>query len=499
MNIKENKDYKENKDKDINKNKKNDTIPSRINFIKELLGGNTLRPIIDYNNVDLATEQFTNPNKCHNIDSDNTSQLSKSTKTSLNKQVLDFYEIIDKIGGKLLYIKSGTTGHTFKGIIDSNDLKEDLNQEDLNKNLSKNLSKENLSKENLSKNLSNNIINYAVKVVAYPKKEKYGNIHDLSRPENAEIMMIRLLSYFVIKKQTPHIVLPIATFDTSIQPFVTLIKDNVVDDSNKRYLEFIEKYNDKQYHSQVSILISEWANRGDLLDFMRKYYKEFTPIHWKVIVFQLISVLAVIQSKYPAFRHNDLKANNVLVHKLKQRGNTYSYTVNKVLYTVPNIGYQVKIWDFDFACIPGIVENSKVSAKWSEDINVSPVQNRYYDIHYFFNTLIKKGFFPEIMTENSVPKELKEFINRIVPEKLQSESKLVSKRGRILTNKEYFLPDDILKKDIYFEEFRIANKVKNNLNNNLNNNNLNLLNLNTNTNTDIDQLIYEDYKKNLKK
>ena len=67
-------------------------------------------------------------------------------------------------------------------------------------------------------------INYAVKVVAYPKKEKYGDLNDVRRPENAELMMIRLLSYFVVKKQTPHIVLPIGTFYTSIKPFINLIE-----------------------------------------------------------------------------------------------------------------------------------------------------------------------------------------------------------------------------------------------------------------------------------
>ena len=42
---------------------------------------------------------------------------------------------------------------------------------------------------------------YAVKVVAYPKKEKYCSIYDIRRPENAELKMLKALSYFVIKKR----------------------------------------------------------------------------------------------------------------------------------------------------------------------------------------------------------------------------------------------------------------------------------------------------------
>ena len=466
----------------INNNfKKQDTINTRIKSIGDLLANNKLQPIVDYKNNNLETEQFTNPNSYRHIESNSpesplshASHISQDNKSSdtriaLNKNMYDFYDIITKIGGRLKYIKSGTTGHTFKG-----EIKDDNDE---------------------------TISSYAVKVVAYPKKERYGDIHDLSRPENAEIMMIRLLSYFVVKKQTPHITLPMGTFNTDIKPFLTLVEDGIVDKDNKKYIEFVDKYKKEDYyHPVVSILINEWANRGDLLDFIRKYYKEFTPTTWKVIFFQIISVLAVIQSKFPSFRHNDLKANNILIHKLKQRGNTLSYIVNKQSYYVPNIGYQIKIWDFDFACIPGIVDNTKVSSKWTENINVTPEQNRYYDLHYFFNTLIKPGFFNEFMKDSCVPKEAQDFINRIIPTKLQNESKYVSARGRILINKEFYIPDEILKKDEYFKEFREAAKINklNKVNHNLKTKTEVLVDNVTDNVTDLDKLLYDDYKKNIK-
>ena len=408
--------------------RKYDTIPFRMDFIKELLQENELEPIINFD--DLSTEKYIHPNGYSCIKEDDTNAFGGSSsgtndsnydmRSIINKQKYDFCKVINGIGGKLRYMKSGTTGHTFKGII--------------------------ITDGGVS-------VNYAVKVVAYPKKEKYGDLNDARRPENAELMMIRLLSYFVVRKQTPHIVLPIGTFYTSITPFINLIEGNYVDNENKRYQEFIDKYKNNVYYDTVSILISEWANRGDLLEFIRKNYKEFTTLHWKVIFFQIISVLAVIQSKFPSFRHNDMKANNVLIHKIAQRGTIFSYVVCKKKYFVPNIGYQIKLWDFDFACIPGIVENAKVSAKWTDEINVKPTQNRYYDMHYFFNTLIKKGFFPELIEDPSISMEIKDFINRIVPKKYQSGD-YVTKRGRILANDEYLMPDDVLRNDPFFEEFR---------------------------------------------
>ena len=395
----------------------NDSIPFRINFIKELIRTNELKPLVNFDLTD--TENFIK--KKDNSDSNEYSSVkSHDTRNSLNKKMLDFNSVISQIGGKLLYVKSGSTGHTFKGIMDINN-------------------------DNLS---------YAVKVVAYPRKENYGDIYDTRRPENAELMMIKLLSYFVIKKQTPHIILPMATFYTSITPFVNLIKDDIVDEENKKYKEFIDKYKAGEYHDKVSILISEWATRGDFLDYVRKHYKNFKLIHWKVFFFQIISTLAVIQSKFPSFRHNDLKANNILVTKVpKKDGSMSIYKVNSSEYIVPNIGYQIKFWDFDFACIPGIIDNAKVAADWTKQINVIPEKNRYYDLHYFFNTFIKKGFFSQFIEEDCIPQEAKDFVNRIVPKKFQ-EGKYVHKRGRILIKDEYILPDDVLKKDPFFAQFR---------------------------------------------
>merc|ERR1712227_67802 len=71
-------------------------------------------------------------------------------------------------------------------------------------------------------------------------------------------------------------------------------------------------------------------------------------------------------------------------------------------------------------------------------INVIPKQNKYYDVHYFFNTLIKKGFVHGIMTSDNVPQEVKDFINRILPKKYQNNPKLIELKkiiNRKLTQK----------------------------------------------------------------
>lgn len=388
--------------------KKFKQIPRRIELIEGMIKDKVVDTMVNFKNEE--------------IDENNLLVSSnEDIRELMPKKYIDFSKAIKDLGGKLLYIKSGSTGHTFKGVYPPPN---------------------NESKPN-----------YAVKIVAYPRKENYGDMFNVKRPENAELLMIKLLSYFVRKNQTPHVILPITTFNTSIKPFISLPKDNIV--SNKKFDQFVKKYKKGEYYDNVSVLISEWANSGDLLDYIKKNYKDLKTKHWRAIFYQFLSTLAVIQDKYPGFRHNDLKANNLLVHKIpiQKENNKFKYKINGQVYIVPNIGFQIKLWDFDFACIPGIVDNSKVEADWTDRINVKPVQNRYYDVHYFFNTLTKKGFFPEFWTHDSISEKVRDFVTRVVPLKF-TKGKLVTERGRILTNEEYLTPDTILKTDPFFKVMR---------------------------------------------
>jgi len=78
----------------------------------------------------------------------------------INKKNINSDELFNYLGKNLEYIKSGSTGHTFKGI--------------------------------------SNSYNYAVKIVPYIKKDIYGNEYSPTRPENAELLILKNLSSFVI-------------------------------------------------------------------------------------------------------------------------------------------------------------------------------------------------------------------------------------------------------------------------------------------------------------
>jgi serine/threonine protein kinase len=379
---------------------------SRIEYVKNILEGCNLKPII-------------------NLDSYN-NDMTKNYR--LNKKIMDIKELILSMNIKLKYLKSGTTGHTFKAI----------------------------------SRIDKNIV-FAVKVCAYPRDD-YGGINNMSRPENAEILMLKLLSDFVINKYTPHFVLPIYTFNTSITNFIKIPSHiiNLNDEKNEMYRKFIERYHEGEFEDIVSVLISEWCNGGDLLDYIRHNYTSMALRDWKVIIFQILFTLALVHEKYPSFRHNDMKANNILVHhtnvKNDKSKNYYRYRLENVAFIIPNIGLQIKIWDFDFACIDGIVENNKVNSEWTRKINITKKKNQYYDMHYFFNTLISKRFFPQFY-EGGAPKKIVDFVHRIIPKRFRNGGPDVNKKGRIQVDTEHTTPRKVIMYDELFENYRFDNSL----------------------------------------
>lgn len=356
---------------------------------------------------------------------------NKSSSISSYKCYVErILSILISIKAKMKYISSGSTGHFFKGVI----LK-DINQPIDNKN--------------------NIICYFALKMTPYLKCSKYKDIYEINRPENTELHMLKCLSYFVLDGQTRHLLLPVQSFYCPIKEFIKMMNVHQFIDDKDRYKTFINNYKNNRYENIVSVMITELASEGDLLNYIRHNLTHIKPLHWKIFFFQILSVLAIIQLQFPSFRHNDLKANNILLHKdvMAKR----EYRINHKTYLTPSFNLLIKIWDFDFACIPGYVDNIKVKEKWTQSINITTIQNRYYDIHFFFSTL--QMFLSKVWNEKFIDKDTLDFVNDVVPA-LYKSSKKANDKGRLLVNDEFITPLYLIENHKYFDEFRY-NNIKN--------------------------------------
>lgn len=272
---------------------------------------------------------------------------------------------------------------------------------------------------------------YSIKEVVFQNLGTYNTlIHNPDRYENVEIRMLQFLSSFVFSHATPHINIPIMSF--ICEPSAHLSDRQRNELSTKRYI------------------ISELANYGNMYGYVRSNLRKWknNPVVWKVLFFQILSTLAIIHRYYPNFLHNDFKLDNLLVRSTTKDGgggDHYQYTVNGVTYYIPDVGFQVLMWDFDFSCIAGIIDNDKVIAMIDEDdANLVCHRNQYYDIHMCFGLMNKYW-------GDSMPDSITDWLNEYL---LTDQIPSAERDERILESIEYTTPAALLDNN-FFDEFRI--------------------------------------------
>lgn len=228
-----------------------------------------------------------------------------------------------------------------------------------------------------------------VKLVPIRKQLDDFHIPERMCQEDMEVYTHNLFNDFLNKNQTPHINRMIKCMKSKNEELKNMIKDYIIPNDDKGNL-LVKRFNKNKYTNDMYVIISEHANRGNFLDFLIKNSAKMEFVHWKVFLFQIVSVLNVIISKYPTFIHGCFCCRNILVQKNSPSCIT-SYKINNKIYKVPNFGYYLKINDFDAVNFTGILENLK--------------QTHNSDIKSLFLELLKLG-------ENKIiiPKDVKFFL-----------------------------------------------------------------------------------------
>ena len=101
----------------------------------------------------------------------------------------------------------------------------------------------------------------------------------------------------------------------------------------------------------------------------------------KSLLFQIIHTLISIQYKYPGFRHNKLNIDNIMLYLKKANQSFTKYFVGKQTYFIPNLGFDVKIFNFIHSSIEEFIFNSDIPKDQNK-------KNRYYDIKTFLIDLL---------------------------------------------------------------------------------------------------------------
>ena len=255
------------------------------------------------------------------------------------------------------------------------------------------------------------------------------------------------LASLVLDKITPHILLPIMSFKTDITIFINMPSTTIPANLNRCYDNFRDNYND--YKKYVSVTIYE-PHDTNLRYYLDENYSVMTLLHWKVIIFQILFTLDMIQKKYPSFRHNELKASAILIyrHDTIIKGNFYKYNVASKDFILPYVNFQCRIYNFDLASIVGIVKNDFLKQKWwTKKYGNCTIPNRYYDMHFFLNYLCQ-------MHQKQIPEKILQFIHRIIPKPYRHIRGPAVNRLRLLVHDKYTTPEYVLLNDPLFDEFR---------------------------------------------
>jgi hypothetical protein len=308
------------------------------------------------------------------------------------------------------------------------------------------------------------------------------------RPENIEVFVADMLRHLFVRRDdciTPHIMLPIMAMrcpyqDTETLPITPginsiykLLKLLPKEKQQEIREMYQPKYSDQALESWVKkyrgplkpisrltgsyvehaksqlaslnpeegmlVYVSEFAGYGTLIDWM---WPPKPELDWKIMCFQLLYTMSVIQDTIPDWRHNDMSPRNILVQKLTispdDRGNGYLYQWGDNWYFIPVTDFSIRLWDFDFANCD-ILPNYKVATPskgglgnptihWP-DHGIIPDKCLQYDLHFLFNYL--KVFYGSHF--RNIPGSVQQLINEWLPDQLSGldQSTYTTSDGRL--------------------------------------------------------------------
>ena len=202
---------------------------------------------------------------------------------------------------------------------------------------------------------------------------------------------------YLEKKEYKHIDFPFTKLALKHQCFIELVAMKLTNELVLQNIcpNFILNY-DYEFTERVGICTDIYKFSSKLyneyldnIDIYTEWVKETHTIQqWYNAYFQITIAIYCMQRHFN-MTHLDLHSDNVLVCKVKP-GGYWKYTINDIVYNVPNLGYLFYINDFGHAFIP-----SQLQSWFGQEKSKSKKITKNYDIFNLFDSTLKFSTSPQ--------------------------------------------------------------------------------------------------------
>lgn len=277
---------------------------------------------------------------------------------------------------------------------------------------------------------------------------------------NTEPLVHAILTDLVLQRVTPHVCMLYGVTELNQAKHQPVIRG---------LIDRFKRKNQDDFVDMAKVLMTEWANQGDLCTYIRRHKRTWTIETWRGLLFQMLAMLALVQEKIPSFRHNDLSLSNILVQETTIQTTEmgchnyyYKYRIGEHEYVVPDIGFRVLMADFDYASIEAQgITNDKLNTETTRKFGTIAHKNASFDCHMMLNWLnmhTLKLYKPAVVARGgAVLEQVKAFVDSVLDQKYQGNTNRWLKYSRFRFGQKEITaltPAYILHHNTFFDPFR---------------------------------------------
>jgi hypothetical protein len=233
----------------------------------------------------------------------------------------------------------------------------------------------NINKYELIFKLYNEQSTFLLKINFYTSK----NINTIDNTINNDSLFSYLFSHLVLTKKINHILLPILNIDIKYNEI-----KHIINNYEKLNLNIKNLIESNKILDICNLQLREnYFKLINLKEYINIISEDFNNI--KILLFQVIYTLLIIQDEYNGFRHNNLILENIYVYENTNINDKYIEYIgfNNDTFYIPN-NFIIKISNFEYSIIPkyyGLFNNNNNNIKYNNN-------NDNYDINILIEDLI---------------------------------------------------------------------------------------------------------------